>query len=139
MFLKDFGLNSSANHYAEHFPFVDSLWFGEAFNYEDGSPEYWLTEISGIPFGLYGEMLEGGGNPWRGMLYGMSSRLGWWAGADPRPIWKLWDDFGIAGADMIGYWDPGCPVRTDCKDVLATVYRRKGRSLIALASWAPAA
>ena len=37
---------------------------------------------------------------------------------------------------MIGYWAPGCPVKADHKEVLATVYAKKGRALIALASWA---
>ena len=59
------GFASSANLYLEHFPFIDRLWFGEYFDY-NASPDYWLVEMSGIPFGLMGEMLEGGGNPWRG-------------------------------------------------------------------------
>jgi hypothetical protein len=117
----------------EHFPFVDSLWFGEGFNYNE-PPDYWLVEISGIPFGLFGEMLHGGGNPWRGMLYGMTSRLGW--SGDPRGIWKVWDEFGIDKARMIGYWDPSSPVRTGHEDVLATAYVRERGTLISLASWA---
>lgn len=68
------------------------------------------------------------------MLYGMTSRLGW--SGDPRPLWKLWDEFGIAQARMMGYWDPACPVKTGRDDVLATVYRREDRTLLALASWA---
>jgi len=117
----------------EHFPYLDSLWFGEGYDYNE-SPDYWLVEISGIPFGLFGEMLEGGGNPWRGMLYGMTSRLGW--GGDPRPIWKVWDDFGVLDARMIGYWDKSCPVKTGRQDVLATAYVKKGRTLVSLAGWA---
>lgn len=128
-----YGLNNCANQYMELFPYVDSLWFGEGFDYNE-SPDYWLVEVSGIPYGLFGEMLHGGGNPWRGMLYGMTNRLGW--GGDPRHIWKLWDDFGIQNAKMIGYWDSSCPVRTNHKDVLATAYVGKGKTLVALASWA---
>lgn len=60
------GFANSANLYLEHFPYLDRLWFGEYFNY-DFPPEFWLIEVSGIPYGLMGEMLEGGGNPWRGM------------------------------------------------------------------------
>jgi hypothetical protein len=37
--------------YLEHFTFVDSLVTGEVFDYT-GSPEYYLLEISGIPFGI---------------------------------------------------------------------------------------
>jgi hypothetical protein len=38
---------------------------------------------------------------------------------------------------MIGYWEPDCPVRTGREDILATVYRKPGRALIAPARWAP--
>jgi hypothetical protein len=58
--------------------------------------------------------------------------------ADPRPIWKAWDAFGLAASRMIGFWVPSNPVKTGRQDVLATVYVREGRALIALASWAKA-
>jgi Glycoside hydrolase 123, N-terminal domain len=128
------GFASSANLYLEHFPYLNRLWFGEYFDY-NAAPDYWLVEISGIPFGLLGEMLEGGGNPWRGMIYGMTNRLPW-SGQNPARIWKIWDEFGIGEARMIGYWSADCPVRTDNPDVLATAYVREGRALISLASWA---
>jgi len=124
--------SSNANLFLKHFPYVDSIWFGEGFNYDE-KPDYWLIEVAGLPFGLWGEML-GAGNPWRGMLYGMSSRLGW--GGDPRAVWKTWDDFGIQDAKMIGYWEKGCPVSTGRDDILATVYVKKDKALISLASWA---
>jgi len=133
---KNDGFNNSAMLYMEHFPYLNRLWFGEYFDYENNSPDFFLTEVSGIPFGLMGEMLEKGGNPWRGMVYGMTNRMPWSDNADPRPLWKAWDDFGMKGTDMIGYWSPNCPVRTDDKDVLATVYKKKGATMIALASWA---
>ncbi|MCX5756909.1 MAG: DUF6067 family protein [Candidatus Hydrogenedentes bacterium] len=132
-FAPEYGLSSPANQYMEHFPYIDSLWFGEGYDYNE-TPDYWLVEISGIPFGLYGEMLQGGGNPWRGMVYGMTNRYGWQG--DPRAIWKLWDAFGIQDARMIGYWDKACPVKTGRTDVLATAYVKQGRTLVALASWA---
>ena len=132
------GYINSALLYMELFPYVDRLWFGEEFDYEKTSPAYWLTEISGIPYGLMGEMLQNDGNPWRGMLFGMTNRLGWSPGSDPRGLWKLWDNFGITQADMIGWWVHDTPVKTDRNDVLATSYVRKGKkTLIALASWAP--
>jgi hypothetical protein len=128
------GFASSANLYLEHFPFIDRLWFGEYFDY-DSPPDYWLVEISGIPFGLMGEMLEGGGNPWRGMLFGMTNRLPW--SGDPRPIWKEWDNFGIQDTKMIGWWVPNPPVTTDRSDVLVTTYAGNGKALLSVASWAP--
>lgn len=128
------GFANSANLYLEHFPYIDRLWFGEYFDYDSG-PDFWLVEVSGIPFGLMGEMLQDGGNQWRGMVYGMTSRMPW--AGDPSPIWKAWDDFGIAESEMVGYWNPDCPVKTDRKDVLATVYVIDGkRAMIALGSWA---
>jgi hypothetical protein len=127
------GYASSANLYLEHFPFINRLWFGEYFDY-DASPDRWLIEMSGIPFGLMGEMLQDGGNPWRGLVFGMTNRLPW--AGDPSPIWNAWDRFGMEGSRMIGYWVPHAPVRTGRDDVLATVYVRGGKALVALASWA---
>ncbi|HET9130299.1 MAG TPA: glycoside hydrolase domain-containing protein, partial [Terriglobia bacterium] len=127
------GYVNSALLYMEHFPYINRLWFGEYFDY-DSRPDYWLTEISGIPFGLMGEMLEKGGNPWRGMVYGMTNRLPW--SGDPRPLWKFWDEFGMQGTKMFGYWSPNCPVKTDNPAVLATVYVKAGKTLVSLASWA---
>ncbi|MCP4642095.1 MAG: hypothetical protein GY851_16750 [bacterium] len=132
-FHPNYGLSNCANQYMELFPYVNSLWFGEGYDYNE-SPDYWMVEISGIPFGLYGEMLQGGGNPWRGMVYGMSNRF--YHDTNPSAIWGLWDQFGIAESRMHGYWESECPVRTGHNDVLATAYVADGRTLIALASWA---
>jgi hypothetical protein len=132
------GFNNSANLYMEHFPYLNRLWFGEYFDYEKNPPDFFLTEVSGIPFGLMGEMLQGGGNPWRGMVYGMTSRMPWSDNADPRPIWKVWDEFGMEGTKLIGYWSLACPVKTGSNEVPATVYKKPGALLVALASWAAA-
>jgi hypothetical protein len=129
------GFGSCANVYLEHFPYIDRLWFGEYFNPEM-PPDFWLVEMSGIPFGLMGEMLQDGGNRWRGMLYGMTSRIPY-DGNDPSPIWKVWDEFKIQDSRMIGYWSPRCPVKTSSTNILATVYAGRERSLISIASWAP--
>lgn len=133
-FRPQYGMNSPANQYMALFPYINSLWLGEAYNYNE-SPDYWLVEISGIPFGLFSEMLNGCGNPYRGMVYGMTSRLGW-TGCDPSAMWKLWDIFNIKKAKMIGYWDPDNPVKPDNKDIKVTVYERPNSLLIAFASWA---
>jgi len=135
---KSDGFNNSANLYMEHFPYLNKLWFGEYFDYEKNKPDFFLTEVSGIPFGLMGEMLQDGGNAWRGMIYGMTNRMPWSENADPRPIWKIWDEFGIKGSEMIGYWSETCPVKTNNDKVLATVYKKNGSALISIASWADA-
>jgi hypothetical protein len=83
-------------------------------------------------------MLQGGGNRWRGMVYGMTVRHPWNTEGvlcDPRPVWKIWDEFGIESATMKGYWEKDCPVKTNNPDVYATVYQKEGMSLIAVASW----
>jgi hypothetical protein len=127
-----------AMQYAEFFPYMDKLWFGESFMYDQMPPENWLVEVSGIPFGLMGDMLHGGGNRWLGMVYGMTVRHPWTTEGvtcDPRPVWKIWDDFGIESAAMTGYWEDVCPVRTNHPDVYATIYIKEGKSLIALGNW----
>ncbi|GGA60110.1 hypothetical protein GCM10011507_09610 [Edaphobacter acidisoli] len=120
-------------YYMEHLPYIDRLWLGEGFN-PDSPPDFWLIEMSGIPFGLSSDMLEHP-NPWRGMLFGMTNRA-LYTGPLPTPIWQLWDSFGIEDAEMIGWWDKEVPIKTGRQDVLATVYKKKDKSLIAIASWA---
>jgi len=128
------GFANSANLYLEHFPYIDRLWFGEYFDY-NSRPDFWLIETSGLPFGLMGEMLQDGGNPWRGMVFGMTSRAPW--SGNPAPIWKVWDEFEIEKSDMVGYWDSSNPVKTNSSDTYATAYIQKDKqALIALATWA---
>jgi hypothetical protein len=70
------------------------------------------------------------------MIYGMTNRMPWSDNADPRPIWKAWDDFGMAGTQMIGYWLDDNPVKIGNTDkVLATVFKKSGKALISIASW----
>ena len=127
------GYASSANLYMEQLPYVDRLWLGEYFDYDTTDPDYWLVELSGIPFGLMGEMLEGGGNPWRGMVFGMTGRA---PAVDNRPLWEFWAANGLERAQMQGFWDPQAPVRTSHPDVLATTWLTEHGMVVALASWA---
>ena len=126
------GFASSANLYLEHFPFLNRLWFGEYFDY-DSRPDYWLVEISGIPFGLMGEMLEKGGNPWRGMTMGMTARLPW--SGEPAPLWNAWDDFGIQQSQMHGWWSAHDPVTTSDTSVLVTTWTKPKSAMISIGSW----
>ncbi len=131
-FNKNDGFINSAMLYMEHFPYMSRLWFGEYFEYKLPA-EYWMTEVSGLPFGLMGEMLQDGGHPYRGLLYGMTSRL--YGKTDPRPVWSMMNDFGIAESRMRGYWLKNTPVRTGHPGLLATTYLREGSALIAIGSW----
>lgn len=128
------GFINSMFLYMEHMPYLDRIWFGEYFKYEK-SPEYWLTDVSGIPFGMMSEMLEGGGNPYRGMLYGMTAREP--RESVPGELWKVWDAFGIQDSRMMGYWVSYNPVKTNRSDILATSFVKDGKVMISLASWAP--
>ncbi len=127
-----------ANQYAEYFPYIDKIWFGESFRYDEIPAPNWLVEVSGIPFGLMGDMLQGGGNRWRGMVYGMTVRHPWTTETvrcDPRPVWKIWDEFGISNSIMKGYWEKDCPVSASDPDIHATIYQKGETALISVASW----
>ena len=54
------GYGTPALRYMQHFAWADSLWFGEGFDYWGQSPEWWLLETSGLPFGLTGDMIREG-------------------------------------------------------------------------------
>lgn len=128
-----------ATQYTEFFPFLDKLWFGESFIYDEMPAANWLVEVSGVPFGHMGDMLHAGGNPWRGMVYGMTVRYPWFTDGvtcDPRQIWKVWDSFGIAESEMIGYWDKHPVVSTNHPDIKTTAYVKEGKLLVSVASWA---
>jgi hypothetical protein len=120
----------------EHLPYATDLWVGEGYDLKNTPPEYWLTELSGIPFGVKVDMLSyaEGGNPWRGMLFGMTGlhKRGAKAGAS---LWEVWDDFGIQDAEMLGWWDERVPVKTGRDDILTTVFKKKDKALVSIGSW----
>ena len=127
-----------ANQYVEFFPYVDRLWFGESFKYDEMSPDQWLVTFSGIPFGVMSEMLQDGGNRFLGMVYGTTARHSWTdAGNEksPVPMWKFWDSFGIKDARMLGYWDPEGPVSTDDPEVKATAYVKDGVTAVSVGNF----
>ncbi|MDD5704408.1 MAG: DUF6067 family protein [Kiritimatiellae bacterium] len=133
-----YGLSSPISSYLELMPSVDSLWMGEGYDYDNRSYDYWLTEISGIPFGLMGDMLQRGGNRWRGMVFGMTPRLGWQQGGNPVPIWQFWDQYRLKDMQMLGWWNKDCPAVCQNNEIKATVYLGSEHSIIAVASWYPA-
>ncbi len=128
------GFTNCLNLYMDLLPYLDKVWIGEARNY-DRLPDHWLIEVSGIPFGLTGQMLEGGGNPWRGMVYGITTRAGWTPNP-PTEIWKFWDLHKIKDKTMIGYWDKECPVISNNLSVKATIYKGVEETIISVANWA---
>jgi hypothetical protein len=127
------GFANNLNMYMEVLPYLDRLWLGEGFSANDASWDYWLVEMSGLPFGLMSEMLDAP-NPGRGLIFGETGRLGW--SGDPRPVWSLFDTYGMKGTEMIPFFDPNCPAKTENRQVLASVYRGKDHAIISMASWA---
>ena len=127
------GFACSLNLYMDLFPYIDLLWIGEGRDY-NLAPDYWLVEISGIPFGLTSQMLQDGGNRWRGMVFGMTNRLGWY-GPTPEYIWKFWDQTAIRDMDMLGFWDQNCPVHAVNPNIVTTVFKGDQKSIIAVANW----
>ncbi len=125
-----------ANQYLEFIPYINRLWFGESFRYNQMSEDEWFVTFSGIPFGEMAEMLQDGGNRFLGMVYGTTKRFSWSSNINsPVPVWKFWDQFGISDSKMVGYWDPECAVKTNDPEVKATTYIRKDKVLISIGNF----
>ncbi len=127
------GYANCLNLYMDLLPFIDQVWIGEARNY-DRKPDHWLIEVSGIPFGICGQMLEGGGNPWRGMVYGITTRAGWTINP-PTELWKFWDAYEFRKKNFIGYWENTNPVTTDNPQIKVSLYKDSANLVIAVANW----
>lgn len=123
-----------ANQYTDFFPYVDRLWFGESFKYNQMMPDEWFVTFSGIPFGQMSEMLQDGGNRFLGMVYGTTARHSY-GRYSPAPVWALWKSFGIENAEMLGYWDENCPVSTNHPNVKATAYVKTDKVLISIGNF----
>lgn len=128
------GYTNCLNLYMDLLPYFDLVWIGEARDY-NRLPDHSLIEVSGIPFGLPGQMLEGGGNPWRGMVYGITNRAGWTGNNSPSEMWKFWDEHHIEKKMMIGYWDKESPVSINNSLVKASIYKDKEETIISVANW----
>jgi hypothetical protein len=114
-------------------PYLDRLWFGEDFNYNALTPEQWLVEVSGIPFGPMGEMLQDNGNPWLGAVFGLTCRYGH---SDPLPVWKIWDEFGgLTNATMLGWWESNPPVTASDPNVKVTAFVKNGQTLLTVGNF----
>lgn len=140
---------SPAANYLELYPFIDSLWYGEGFNYEKSSPGYWLVEITGVPHGLNADLLRYSGMEpahFKGMLFANANRWQFGGGDadpfDPRALWALWKQFGIDRATMWGWWmdrERGVgtvPLAASNTSVKVTTFVRHGEAtLVVLASF----
>ncbi len=127
------GWTNCLNLYMDMLPYFDLVWIGEGRDY-NRAPDHWLIEVSGIPFGLPGQMLEGGGNLWRGMVYGITNRAGWVKNS-PEYLWKFFDDYKISEKELLGYWDSNCPAECSNRSCIASLFRGIESSVIAVANW----
>lgn len=125
------------NQYTEFFPYIDRIWFGEFFRYNEMNADSWFVTFSGIPFGQMSEMLQNGGNRWLGLVYGTTRRYyGKDAGANPTAIWNACLDFGLENSEMVGYWDAAPVVTTSDERVKATAFIQEGmRTCIVLGNF----
>ena len=126
--------NGPMNQYTDYMAFVDRLWLGESFRYNQMTPDQWLITFSGIPFGPMAEMLQDGGNRWLGAVFGATGRYSY-DEHSPVPVWQLWKDFGIEDARMVGWWDEDSAVSTSDPEVKATAFIRQGRVLVAVGNF----
>ena len=134
--------------------------YGEGFPYDTATSDYWLVEMSGLPFGLTAEMLRYPGETpyhFKGMLFGSSNR--WQGGMDagtvltdpfvPVALWRLWREVGIERASLFGFWleddarlgTGALPVRASAAGgdaVKVTTYLLPTQAVLAVASFAPA-
>jgi len=128
--------------YAELYPFIDSIWYGEQCNYIGYSPEQWLAEVSGVPFGLQGQMLGDNRDQWHGLVFGMTCRI--YPDphrCNPRPLWNALDALGMRSPRMLGWWDKAVPLIAEpSQHVKATLFigslHGKPTYAVALANWA---
>ena len=132
-FNQEAGYASCLNLYMDLLPYIDQVWIGEGRDYNT-PPDYWLTEIAGIPFGLPGQMLKDGGNPWRGMVYGITNRAGW-SGTPPNALWQFWDHYALPEMTMMGYWEAGNPVSVDNPAIRVTVFKGKEATILAVGNF----
>lgn len=125
------GYANSLHLYMELLPYIDRIWIGEGF-YDANPSDFWLVEISGIPFGMMSESLNTE-NPFRGMTFGMLPRLPW--SGNPVPLWNLWDQFGMKTATMRGFWETNNPIKLDNENLKATIYTNGDKAMLVIANW----
>ena len=81
------------------------------------------------------EMMDTG-NEYRGLTFGMTNRLGWETNeSDPLDIWKIFDDYDLGEAELIGWWDDRNDVVLSNYAVRATEYILKDKKYVAVANF----
>ena len=124
----------AAQQYVGFYPYIDSVWYGEHFWYNQLTSDQWFVSASGIPFGVMADMLQDGGNRWLGMLFGSTTRYNY-GPCDPSPIWKFWSDYRIDQAEMVGFWDEHPLVSTAHPEVKVTSYAHEDMIIMAVGNF----
>ena len=93
-----------------------------------------MVEVSGIPFGVTGQMLQDGGNAWRGMVYGITNRAGWTEKV-PKHLWEFFDQYNLDDHELIGYWQKDCPVRCSNPMIKSSLFYSEDQLIISVANW----
>ena len=134
--------------YLELYPYLDSVWTGEA-SYLLGDANHYLVGIAGLPWGRPSQLLAGAlrKEPWlyyRALLFGMTERAGW-SDTDvslPRlgALWRTFDAVDVASADVVGFWrreDARAVMTTACGDVKRTAFVVDGGAMVVVAEPRP--
>eukprot|EP01052_Picozoa_sp_SAG31_P003593 SAG31_NODE_140_length_22731_cov_10.941410_17_plen_213_part_00 len=125
------------------------MFFGEGFDYWGQSADWWLLEVSGLIFGLTGDMIRegavgaGGGkssaacpdpNRWLGTVFGMTARmttplmaplakiLAQPTSNEVIPLWQYWHKLELSRSKMVGWWHAMPMVFSNDDQVKATAF-----------------
>ena len=90
-------INSVGGHDDCKSPDIDRTWYGENFDFDIMPADFWLSKVSGVPFGVVNELLphRSVNKGRRGMVYAMVLRLAWLT-------CKFRDEFGITESKLPG-------------------------------------
>ncbi|MBQ8178322.1 MAG: hypothetical protein IJ033_03925 [Clostridia bacterium] len=123
------GYTNSLSAYVDVLPFINKLYVGNGYDFSR-DPDYVLTEMSGIIFGMSADSHVSAGIT-RSLIYGMMPKYG-----DDEAISralsdinKLFADFEIERAELKGFWDKTNPVKVDNEKVYCTSYINGGNMI----------
>lgn len=128
------GMSNCVNMYMELYPYVDRCWIGEGFDYDEPA-DFWLVEMSGIPFGQMSEMMNTA-NQYRGLLFGMTNRLAWETNkSTPEIVWEIFDRYNLGEATLTGWWDNSLKVKSSNQQILVSKYTVEDKIYLAVANF----
>ena len=118
----------SINNTVPLLPYADSILVNHAGNIKSYSPENILLEMSGINYGISGDIIDI--DVFLGMLYGMTNRAGYNEAKNTK-LYKLLDKFHIEDSEMVGFWAHDALKASD-EGVKITYYKNDKKVLICM-------